>query len=83
MSLLAAGLWTLATLLWHLAVRSMSQGDSQWLRLGVPDAIAASSVVASVLLFFYTRKPDRDPRPGLRMDSLSTALSFTSKDIVA
>ena len=55
-------LWTLATVLGHLAVRSMSHGDPQWLRLGVPDAIAASSVVASVLLFFYTRRPGRDPR---------------------
>lgn len=40
----------------------MSHGDPQWLRLGVPDAIAASSVAASVLLFFYTRKPNRNPR---------------------
>jgi serine/threonine protein kinase len=62
MSLVAAGLWTLATLLGHLAVRSMSHGDPRWLGLGVPDAIAGSSVVASVLLFLYTRKPDRDPR---------------------
>lgn len=62
MSLVAAGLWTLGSVLGHLAGRSMSHGDPQWLHLGVPDAIAGSSVVASVLLFFYTRERDRDPR---------------------
>jgi eukaryotic-like serine/threonine-protein kinase len=62
MSLVAGGLWAIATVLGHLALRSMSHGDPQWRRLGVPDAIAASSVVASVLLFFYTRRRDRDPR---------------------
>ena len=62
MCLLAAGLWVLATALWHLAVRSMSHGDPQWLRLSGTDAIAASGVVASLLLFFYTRKPNHDPR---------------------
>ena len=62
MSLVSAGLWTFATLLGHLALRSMTHGDSQWLQVDVPDAIAASSVAASLLLYFYTRKPDHDPR---------------------
>jgi len=61
MSLVAAGLWTLGTALWHLAVGSTSQRNL-WLRLGVPDAIAAVSVAASLLLFWYTRKGDRDPK---------------------
>ena len=62
MCLVAAGLWTLGTGLWHLAVRSMNPGDPRWLRLSGTDVIAASGVIASVLLFFYTRKSDRDPR---------------------
>jgi len=62
MSLVAGGLWTLGSALGHLAARSMSHGDPQRLRLGVPDAIAAVSVVASLLLFSYTRKAERDPR---------------------
>ena len=62
MALVAAALWTLATALGHLAVRSMSHGNAQWLRLGVPDAIAATSVVASLALYFYTRRPNHDPR---------------------
>ncbi len=62
MALVAAALWVLATALGHLALRSMSHGHPQWLRLDVPDAIAGSSVIASVMLYFYTRKPDHDPR---------------------
>ena len=62
MSLVGAGLWTLGSLLGHLAVRSMSHGDRQWLQLGVPDAIAAACVFVSLLLFAYTRRRDRDPR---------------------
>jgi serine/threonine-protein kinase len=62
MSLVGAGLWTLGSVLGHVAVRSMSHGDPQWLRLGAPDAIAAASVLVSLLLFGYTRRGDRDPR---------------------
>ncbi len=62
MALVAGGLWTFGSVLGHLAVRSMSHGDPQWLHLGVPDAIAAVSVFASVLLFFHARRPGQDPR---------------------
>jgi hypothetical protein len=62
MSLVAGALWTLGTVLEHLAVRSMSHGDPEWRRLGGPDAIAVLSVLVSLLLFSYTRKGDRDPR---------------------
>ena len=46
-SLVGSGLWTLASALGHLAVRSTSHGDPQWRRLGGPDAIAAVSVIVS------------------------------------
>lgn len=62
MSLVACGLWTLGSVLGHLAERSMSHGDSRWLRFGVPDAIAVVSVLVSLLLFFYARSGDREPR---------------------
>jgi eukaryotic-like serine/threonine-protein kinase len=62
LSLVAAGLWVLGTVLGHLAVRSMSHADPQWLQVGVPEAIAAVSVALSVSLFFYTRRSQRDPR---------------------
>ena len=61
LSLVAAGLWMLGTVLGHLAVRSMSHGDPQWLRVGVPDGIAVFGIVVSVLLFFFTRRSQRDP----------------------
>jgi serine/threonine-protein kinase len=61
MSLVACGLWTLGSLLGHLAERSMSHGDAEWRRLAGPDAIAALSVIFSLLLFSYTRKADRHP----------------------
>lgn len=62
MSLVAGGLWTLGAVLGHLALRSMSHGGPEWLRLDVGDAIVVSSVATSLLLFAYTRKGDRDPR---------------------
>jgi eukaryotic-like serine/threonine-protein kinase len=62
MSLVGAALWTFASALGHLAVWSMTRGDPQWLRLSAPDAIAASNVFVSLLLFSYTRRADRDPR---------------------
>ncbi len=62
MSLVGCGLWALGSVLGHLAVWSMSHGDPQWPRLGGPDAIAGLSVLVSLLLFFYTRRGDREPR---------------------
>jgi eukaryotic-like serine/threonine-protein kinase len=62
MALVGAGLWTLGTVLGHVAARAMSHGDPEWLRLGAPDAIAAACVLVSLLLFTYTRRGDRNPR---------------------
>jgi eukaryotic-like serine/threonine-protein kinase len=67
MSLVACGLWTLGSVLGHLSMRSMSHGDHQWRQLEGPDAIAASSVVVSLLLFSYTRKSDRNPESILNL----------------
>ncbi len=39
-----------------------SDGDPQWLLLGATDAFAASGVIASLLLFLYTRRPNHEPR---------------------
>ena len=62
MCLVAAGLWTLGSALAHLAARSMNPGDPRWRQLGAPDVIGVSAVIASLALFAYARKPDRDPR---------------------
>ena len=62
MSLVGAGLWTLGSVFGHLAEGYISHGDPRWLRLGVPDAVAAACVLVSLLLFAYTRRGDRNPR---------------------
>ena len=62
MALVAGALWILGSVLGHLADRSMRGGSPEWPLLGVGDAIAAISVLTSVLLFFYARQRDRDPR---------------------
>ena len=62
MSLVAAGLWIVGTILGRVAMRSMQGGDSEGLGLTLGDAIAAANVLASLLLFAYTRTAHRDPR---------------------
>ena len=62
MSLVAAGLWVAGTILGRLAMRSMQGGESMGLGLTMDDAIAAVSVLASLLLFAYTRTANRDPQ---------------------
>jgi hypothetical protein len=61
MSLVAAGLWVVGTILGRVAMRSM-QGDAVGLAPTMGDAIAAVSVLASLLLFAYTRTANRDPQ---------------------
>jgi len=61
MSLVAAGLWVVGTILGRIAMRSM-QGDAVGLGPTMGDAIAAVSVVASLLLFAYTRTANRNPQ---------------------
>ena len=62
MSLLAAGLWIVGTILGRLAMRSMQGGQSMGFDPTMGDAIAAVSVAASLLLFAYTRTANRDPQ---------------------
>jgi len=62
MSLVAAGLWIVGTILGRLAMLSMQGDESMGLGPTMGDAIAAVSVVASLLLFAYTRAANRDPQ---------------------
>ncbi|PYS20102.1 MAG: serine/threonine protein kinase [Acidobacteria bacterium] len=62
MSLLAAALWVLTTVLDHLAIRATSPGDPRWMQPLTSDAIAGASTLVSLALFSYTRKDNRDPR---------------------
>jgi hypothetical protein len=89
MSLVAAGLWVVGTILGRLAMRSMQGADSSWLSLTMSDAIAAVSVLASLLLFAYTRTANRDPQRILNLGqaymvltALALGLTFHSGPIV-
>jgi hypothetical protein len=62
MALLGAALWILGTLLDHVAVRMMSPNDPRAMDPPAIDAIAVSSAVLSLALFFYTRRSRRNPR---------------------
>ncbi|MEO8192822.1 MAG: serine/threonine-protein kinase [Gemmatimonadales bacterium] len=60
MCLLAAALWIVATVLWHLTWVPFHPGQ-KWPGLRAPDAIAAISAAASIGLYFYIRRSDRKP----------------------
>jgi len=62
MSLVAAGLWVAGTIIGRLAMRSMHGDASLGLGLTMDDAIAGVSVLASLLLYAYTRTANRDPQ---------------------
>jgi serine/threonine-protein kinase len=88
MSLVAAVLWVVGTLLGRIAMRSM-QGDVVGFGPTMTDGIAAVSVVASLLLFAYTRTGDRDPQRVLDiglaymvLTALSLGLTFHTGPIL-
>lgn len=62
MSLLGAILWLMGTVFYHLAMRALVPGNSNWMSPNATDAIAGVSALISVALFFYARKTDCDPR---------------------
>ena len=89
MSLVAAGLWVVGTILGRLAMRSMQRDESVAFDLTMGDAIAAVSVLASLLLFAYTRTANRNPQRILDLGlgymiltSLALGLTFHSGPIL-
>src|SRR6187455_618988 len=62
MSLVAAGLWIVGTILGRIAMRSMQPDEPMAVGLTLADAIAAASVLVSLLLFAYTRRTNRNPQ---------------------
>jgi eukaryotic-like serine/threonine-protein kinase len=61
-ALLAAGLWLLSTVLYHLVDRVIGAGDASWMSLQPSDAIVGAGVAISVALFFYLRYGSPSPR---------------------
>jgi hypothetical protein len=78
MSLVAGGLWIVASVLAHYTVRWVTLADPQWYRLDGGDAIAAVCVVVSLLLFTYTRQEGRNPR---RIMDLGLAYMLTGRQV--
>lgn len=60
-ALLSAVLWVIGTAAFHLVIRAMTGGDPRWWHFGLMDATALVCVVASLLLYRYTKRTTRDP----------------------
>ena len=61
-SLLMAGLWTVAALIPHLVTLTRPDNLSPLLGLRVVDTLSTVIVLASLGLFLYTRRAERNPR---------------------
>ena len=59
MSLLAAVLWIVATVLYHIVDRIVGQSDASWMAWQPSDAISVACVAVSLALFFYSRRSSR------------------------
>src|SRR3990170_939162 len=60
MALVAAGLWTFAPALGHLALYLTDPGDRRWAQFNIVDGIAATCVTTSIALYLYLRTGKRD-----------------------
>src|SRR6476620_1538838 len=60
MSLVGAGLWVFGTVGDRIALLAMPHGNRIWHPGQTTDIIAATGVFASLALFIYVRKGDRD-----------------------
>jgi serine/threonine-protein kinase len=60
MALVAAGLWTFAPALGHLALYLTDPGDRRWAQFNIVDGIAASCVAISLALYLYLRTGRRN-----------------------
>ena len=61
-ALLAAGLWVLSTVLYHVLDRMIAAGDSRWMYLQPSDGIVLFGVALSLALYAYLRRGSHDPR---------------------
>jgi eukaryotic-like serine/threonine-protein kinase len=62
MSLLAAVLWMVGTILYHLVDRIVAESDSTWAMWKPSDTISLICVVVSIALYLYTRRSSREPQ---------------------
>lgn len=69
-ALLAAVLWTVVTILYHVVDRALTAGDPSWLSLKPSDGVAAVGVATSLALYLYLRRAPRDSRKTLDLGLL-------------
>src|SRR4029079_7762490 len=62
MSLMAAVLWVVASVLWHLQLGSGGSNGLQLSPFESSDVIAIVATIASLALFFYARRTKREPQ---------------------
>jgi serine/threonine-protein kinase len=62
MALIAAAVWTVSTILYHVVDRAFALGDASWLALKSSDALVGAGVATSLALYFDLRGQQRDPR---------------------
>jgi serine/threonine-protein kinase len=79
MALVGAALWILGITLGKLSDWSLQPAGSRWPTWNAVDLIAATAVIVSLALFFYTRRRDRDPRLILKLGLWY--LVFTALDL--
>ncbi len=77
MSLLGAVLWFSGTAFYHLSLRAV--GDDSWRGLARPDAVAAASILISLAVFGFTRRPRAEP--GVMLNLGMTYLVVTALGI--
>ncbi|MEP6730979.1 MAG: serine/threonine-protein kinase [bacterium] len=79
LSLIVAGLWFLATVLGHVALRaSMGSKDPRWTEFGTQDMITVVSIIESLALCAYSRRTKRDPQFVLDLGLVYTVLMALS-----
>jgi tRNA A-37 threonylcarbamoyl transferase component Bud32 len=62
MSLVAATMWVVATVLYHIVDRIIGADDASWWALQSSDSFTAVAVALSLGLFLYSRRPNQNPR---------------------
>ena len=60
--LTGAVLWVTGPILEKLSRRTMDPTDPGWRTLGVPDLFALVGLLGSLSMYWYARKPNRDPQ---------------------
>ena len=74
-SVLSAALWVIAVTLGHGAAYLIYPTSARWKSFDLTDGIAVLSVIMSIALYAYARKPERDPRKVLDLGLLYMMLT--------